>query len=163
YLVGESEGRAVLDAARAARQLPTGAGKRVLIAGHSQGGHAALFAGEIANEYAPELRVLGVASGAPVPDPGRFLDFTADSPATAGFVIMGVSGYLIAYPELGRMPSILTSDAALRAGVATSECAGVVIGIFANDDVRTLFARDLRAVPEWQRRFDENTAGHRPP
>jgi pimeloyl-ACP methyl ester carboxylesterase len=162
YLVGESEGRAVLDAARAARQLPTGAGKRVLVAGHSQGGHAALFAGEIAHEYAPELRVLGVAAGAPVSDPGRFVELTAESPSTAGFVLMGVSGYLVAYPELARMPMVLSSDAALRADLATSECAGVVVGIFAGDDVHTLFARDLRTVPEWKLRFDENAAGHRP-
>jgi pimeloyl-ACP methyl ester carboxylesterase len=162
YLVGESEGRAVLDAARAARHLPAGAGRRVLIAGHSQGGHAALYAGEIAHDYAPELRVLGVASGAPVSDPGRFLDLTAASPATAGFVLMGVSGYLFAYPELARMPMVLSSDAALRADRALSECAGAVVGIFANDDVRALFARDLRTVPEWTRRLDENAAGHRP-
>lgn len=161
YLVGESEGRAVLDAARAARHLPTGAGKRVLIAGHSQGGHAALFAGEIAREYAPELRVLGVASGAPVSDPGRFLDLTGASRSTAGFVLMGVSGYLVAYPELARMPSILTPEAALRADLAQSACAGEVIGGFANDTVTGLFAQDLRANPEWARRLDENAAGHR--
>jgi len=161
YLVGESEGRAVLDAARAARNLPTGAGKRVLIAGHSQGGHAALFAGEIAHEYAPELRILGVAPGAPVSDPGRFLDLTGASPATAGFVLMGVSGYLIAYPELARMPSILTPEAAVRADLAQSGCAGEVIGTFANDNVSALFAQDLRQNPEWARHLDENAAGHR--
>jgi alpha-beta hydrolase superfamily lysophospholipase len=162
YLVGESEGRAVLDAARAARQLPTGAGKRVLIAGHSQGGHAALFAGEIAHEYAPELRVLGVASGAPVSDPARFLDLTAASQTTAGFVLMGVSGYLVAYPELARMPSILTPEAALRADLAQSGCAGEVLGTFANDNVSALFAQDLRQNPVWARRMDENAAGRRP-
>ena len=161
YLIGESEGRAVLDAARAARQLPTGAGKRVLIAGHSQGGHAALFAGEIAREYAPELRVLGVAPGAPVSDPGRFLDLTAASPTTAGFVLMGVSGYLVAYPELARMPSILTPEAALRAELAQSGCAGEVLGTFANDNVSSLFAQDLRQNPDWARRIDENVAGRR--
>jgi len=162
YLVGESEGRAVLDAARAARRLPTGAGKRILIAGHSQGGHAALFAGEIAHEYAPELRVLGVASGAPVSDPGRFLDLTAASPTTAGFVLMGVSAYRIAYPDLAQVPSILTPEAAARADIAQSGCAGEVLGSFADDNVSMLFAQDLRQNPEWARRIDENVAGHRP-
>jgi len=162
YLVGESEGRAVLDAARVARKLPTGAGKRVLVAGHSQGGHAALFAGEIAHEYAPELRVLGVAAGAPDSDPGRFLDLTADSPNTAGFVMLGVSGYLIAYPELAQMPSTFTSDATLRAELATSLCANEVLGAFAHDDVDSLFAQDLRRIPAWAARLDENAAGHRP-
>ena len=36
--------------------------------GHSQGGHASLFTGRLASTYAPELRLLGVAAGAPVPN-----------------------------------------------------------------------------------------------
>ena len=54
YLVGLSEGRAVLDAVRAARELPkSGAGKRFAVWGHSQGGHAALFAGQLARSTQP--------------------------------------------------------------------------------------------------------------
>ena len=69
YLVGESEGRGVLDAARAAKALAaTDAGDQVLVFGHSQGGQAALFAGELAASYAPELTVLGVAAAAPAAD-----------------------------------------------------------------------------------------------
>jgi Secretory lipase len=46
YLVGVSEGRAVLDAVRAARDLPgAGAGHRFAVWGHSQGGHAVLYSG----------------------------------------------------------------------------------------------------------------------
>ena len=66
YLLGESEGRGVLDAARAARHLagvPTS--DTVVIYGHSQGGHAALFAGEMAPTYAPDLHVVGVVAAAP--------------------------------------------------------------------------------------------------
>ena len=48
YLVGDSEGRSVLDIARAAQQVEgTGANNVVVAMGHSQGGHAALFAGEL--------------------------------------------------------------------------------------------------------------------
>ncbi|MCA6119180.1 alpha/beta fold hydrolase [Bradyrhizobium sp. WSM 1738] len=66
YLVGESEGRAVIDIVRAARSLPgAGEGKDFTVWGHSQGGQAALFAGMMANAYAPELRLLGVAAAAP--------------------------------------------------------------------------------------------------
>jgi pimeloyl-ACP methyl ester carboxylesterase len=69
YLVGDSEGRAVIDIVRAARFLPrTGVGKDFTVWGHSQGGQAALFAGMIANAYAPELRLLGVAAAAPATD-----------------------------------------------------------------------------------------------
>ena len=44
WIVGESEGRNVLDAARAARNLKaTAAGTKLLMFGHSQGGGPALF------------------------------------------------------------------------------------------------------------------------
>lgn len=66
YLIGASEGRAVLDSVRAARALPKwGASNRFVVWGHSQGGHAALYAGELAKSYAPELKLLGVAAAAP--------------------------------------------------------------------------------------------------
>lgn len=66
YLVGLSEGRAVLDAVRAARSLPQAhAGRRFILWGHSQGGHASLFAAMLARKYAPELRLVGVAVAAP--------------------------------------------------------------------------------------------------
>src|SRR5580658_8101872 len=46
YLVGVSEGRAVLDSVRAARAVPgVGDGTRFAVWGHSQGGQAALFTG----------------------------------------------------------------------------------------------------------------------
>ncbi len=66
YLVGVSEGRAVLDSVRAVHQLSDArAQKRYAVWGHSQGGHAALFAGQLAAEYAPELELVGVAAAAP--------------------------------------------------------------------------------------------------
>ncbi len=66
YLIGESEGRAVLDSVRAARDLPdSGASDRFAVWGHSQGGHAALYTGELAARYAPELKLVGVAAAAP--------------------------------------------------------------------------------------------------
>ncbi|MGO9195595.1 MAG: lipase family protein [Acidimicrobiales bacterium] len=66
YLLGASEGRAVLDAARAARKLPGHhVSRTVIIYGHSQGGHAALFAGQMAPGYSPDLHVIGVVAAAP--------------------------------------------------------------------------------------------------
>jgi alpha-beta hydrolase superfamily lysophospholipase len=66
YLVGESEGRAVIDSVRMADRLEgTGAGPRYALWGHSQGGHAALWAGQIAAEYGRGLQLVGVAAAAP--------------------------------------------------------------------------------------------------
>lgn len=66
YLSGPSEGNSVIDAVRAARNLPDAhAGTAWFSIGHSQGGHGALFAGERAADYAPELDLLGTVSLAP--------------------------------------------------------------------------------------------------
>ena len=66
YLIGVSEGRAVLDSVRAAQNLPSaGASNRFVVWGHSQGGHASLYAGELAAGYAPDLKIVGVAAAAP--------------------------------------------------------------------------------------------------
>ncbi len=49
YLHGTTAGRSILDAARAAGDLPaTGAGTAVVLAGHSAGGHGVLWANELA-------------------------------------------------------------------------------------------------------------------
>jgi pimeloyl-ACP methyl ester carboxylesterase len=66
YLVGRSEARSVLDMARAARKLDRRIGRRVLIAGHSQGGHAALWAAGEADDWTPDLRILGTQPFAPI-------------------------------------------------------------------------------------------------
>lgn len=66
YLVGRSAARGVLDMARAARRLDRRIGRRLLIAGHSQGGHAALWAAGEADDWTPELRVLGTHPFAPI-------------------------------------------------------------------------------------------------
>ena len=66
YLLGNSEGRSVLDATRASSHLAgLRTANKVVIYGHSQGGQAALFAGELAPTYAPELHVTGVVAAAP--------------------------------------------------------------------------------------------------
>jgi len=66
YLVGEIEGRNVLDSARALAEFDDiDTSPRLLVAGQSQGGQAALWAAQLAPEYAPELDVIGVVAQAP--------------------------------------------------------------------------------------------------
>ncbi len=66
YLIGEGEARAALDSVRAARQISElTLDQRMVVWGHSQGGHAALWTGIIGPRYAPDLEILGVAAIAP--------------------------------------------------------------------------------------------------
>jgi alpha-beta hydrolase superfamily lysophospholipase len=69
YLIGQGEARSLLDSVRAARQMPElSLEPETVIWGHSQGGHAALWAGNLAPSYAPDVHVLGVAALAPASD-----------------------------------------------------------------------------------------------
>ena len=87
YLIGEAEGRSVLDIVTAARQLDPKISKRFLIAGHSQGGQSALFAAGEASSWTPKLRLRGTVAFAPA---SHILEqvpllsvLTAPSPLTA--------------------------------------------------------------------------------
>ena len=114
YLVGRSEGRGVVDIVSASRQIDRRLARRYVIAGHSQGGHAALFAAALAPKWAPELRLRGVAAYAPA----SHLEllslalpaFTSPSGLSglAALVLRGVSS---AYPQI--KPSQIASDRAL--------------------------------------------------
>jgi acetyl esterase/lipase len=70
YMVGELEGRALLDAIRGLRNLPEASGRfnpnSVFLGGYSQGGHAAFWADKIAAKYAPDVQPLGVVGWGPV-------------------------------------------------------------------------------------------------
>lgn len=71
YMIGQAAGFGMLDSARAAsnfcdeeRNISVSV-DRVILHGHSQGGHAALFAHQLWPAYAPELNVLGTVTYAP--------------------------------------------------------------------------------------------------
>jgi dienelactone hydrolase len=69
YLVSDVEGRAALDALRAAKELATRLGVpvsgRYALAGLSQGGHVTIAAAALHKAYAPELDVRAFAAAAP--------------------------------------------------------------------------------------------------
>lgn len=62
YLDATTEGQNVIDSVRAARKLIPEASDRWAAFGGSQGGQAAWAANELANGYAPELRLVGTVS-----------------------------------------------------------------------------------------------------
>lgn len=130
YLLGESEGRGVLDIVRAAQRLDgVDAGSDVVVWGHSQGGHAAMFAGELAPAYAPELDVHGVVAFAPVGD--LLIVGTAALGADAlfplAFMLLGT--WAEQFPELDLTE--LLSPAALELLPLLDEvCAPDLVGVF---------------------------------
>lgn len=96
YLVGVAEGRSLLDAVRAAAQIPGLRLGSVALWGHSQGGHAALWAAQLAADYAPGVKIAGVAVDGPVVDPAALL---AGSP-TSDRASQLLASYAANYPEV---------------------------------------------------------------
>lgn len=97
YLVGDDAAHDVLDSVRAARELTDhvpaapALADDVVVWGHSQGGHAALWTGILAPAYAPELQVRGIAALAPPTD----LVSLADDLATTAIGKL-VTAYIVA-------------------------------------------------------------------
>src|SRR5690606_1875525 len=102
YVVGRSEGRAVLDMARAAQRLPgTGLSSStpVGLMGYSQGGGAVAWAAELAGTYAPELNLKGTAAGGIPGDLPAVAEFVEGGPVVA-LALLASIGLDAAYPEL---------------------------------------------------------------
>jgi pimeloyl-ACP methyl ester carboxylesterase len=104
YLIGRSEGYSMLDMVRAARKLDKRLGKKVIIAGHSQGGQSALFAASLASKWTPELKVRGTVALAPVSHLAEqlpLLKALKDPGGLSGLAAMILRGIDAAAPQLG--------------------------------------------------------------
>jgi len=109
YLLGEASAHAVLDSVRAARDLALVDRDQVAIWGFSQGGHAALFAAELAPEYAPELPLDGVVAFAPATDLAAIIQRSESSVFGTLLVINAVVAWAEAYDEL-EVADVLEED-----------------------------------------------------
>ena len=146
YLVGASEAEDVLDAARAARSLVgASASDRVAVLGFSQGGQAALFAGQLAPSYAPDIDLVGVAAVAPVTSVLELAP-SGDGPPPSGqsaFSAMVLYAWSRHYRTFG-LDSVLTPAGLADLSAVTSSCV---------DDVATLYdavSPGRFFVPGWE-------------
>ena len=109
--VGIAQGRATLDAVRAANLFePAAASSRFVAWGSSLGGQIALFAGQEAVGYAPELELAGVAAAAPTSDLGRLLEVNRETIPGRILAAYLLSSWARAYPGV-RPAEILTAGA----------------------------------------------------
>ena len=130
YLVGDSEGRSVIDSVRAARNLNPLLSGAWAVAGHSQGGQAALFAGEIADTYGGGLQLKGVVAIAPASN----LDLIAPAiPGTAGQGYLAFAVFGLAVVDPGVQPQNILAPPALNlVGTLASGCFNEVLGAYAS-------------------------------
>ena len=141
YLVGTSEGRSVIDIVRAARQLGAGSeggagtgadagldvGPRYAVAGLSQGGHAALWAGQIAGDYAPELELVGVVAAAPAAGLSDLMRTVGTG--AQGFAVMAAYAYAETYDDI-MLGDYFTAEAIERMAVVERGCSAEVFAEF---------------------------------
>jgi len=165
YLVGSSEAHATIDIVRAATHLDgVSASSNYMVFGHSQGGQAALFVGQIANDYAPDLRLLGVAAAAPAGELASL--FNADRDNASG-VVLGSYAVQSWAEVFGYDPSTVVNSfaskrverVAKRCVVGASKASDIELGI---DDVilrGRMWSADPSSTPPWQEQFTINTPG----
>ena len=164
YEVGGSQGRAVLNMARAAQRLPDAGlgGGPVALWGYSQGGTSAGWAAQLASSYAPDLRLKGVFAGGVPADLRAVADSLDGSPFVA-LMFMAAVGYDAAYPELGldgylndRVRDLLRRAKDLCLVSVDGFTTLLTTGFTKIGDYTT---RNPLETPQWQRRLDENKLG----
>lgn len=160
YIVGESEARGTIDIVRAARALPeTHAGRRYVVLGHSQGGHAAMYALHIADTWAPELDLVGVVAGAPPSQLLLIYQALQRSPFKH-YLLMAAAGLNAGYgDEKAPLDAVLT-DRGIDALAAVDEgCSGEIAAATAGIATSEVTKADPSTVPEWNALLKENDPG----
>nr|WP_243847509.1 lipase family protein [Microbacterium ulmi] len=152
YLIGRGEAHAALDAVRAARAVQgVDLDGKVAVWGHSQGGHAAMWTSTIADDYAPELRIVGTAALAPAADPlalARVLTAGGGSPELSVLISWVLVPYSETYPDV-ELPDYVTAGGRQIVREMTMRCPtepGILVSVLAALGVsedRPLYRGDL--------------------
>jgi len=125
FLAGAEEGRAILDLAKAARKVDPEIGKQVVIAGHSQGGHAALWAAALESKYNRDLDVRGTVAFAPashIEEQAKLIGaLSAPGGGLSGLAALILRGVSVAHPEL-EVAKLLAPEAKALFPDTLTEC-----------------------------------------
>jgi len=174
YMHGDLEGRSILDAVMALNQLGLTKNrvnlKKVILGGYSQGGHAALWADQLASSYTPSLSVQGVVGFGAVIDVAQTLTDTTRGANILWFGPYVLRSYQEWYRESYGVPTILKTPFAenLVSDVAKN-CIDTNIAHWGNRDLTKVYTTQFIAamrgntlssfVPSLSKRLDENLAG----
>lgn len=150
YLVGESEARSILDSVRAVQQMEgLNASDKFAVAGISQGGHAALHAGQYWQTYAPELDLVGVVSMAP-PSQATLMYDAIINTSSKGFIYMALAAYDDAYDEID-IAEVLTPKGVELLAELENGCTDYVFNVFNQHEVSDLVSVDNPlTIPAWR-------------
>ena len=137
YLQGTSEGRGVLDIVRASRMLSPSLSKNVVIAGHSQGGHAALFAAGLAKGWVKDFSHKGTVAYAPASSYLQQIPLLNAQPGAYGLSALATSilrGAVIS--DSGIVPADILNEDALELYPEVDEvCYGELAERFTEEEI----------------------------
>src|SRR5215216_2790359 len=122
YIVGNSEGRSIIDSVRAARRLDPSLSDKWVVSGHSQGGQAAIFASELADTYGKGLHLRGTIAMAPASNLELITPALAGTPLQ-GYLVMAIYGLSAVDPTV-HPEEILAAPALERASALETGCFG---------------------------------------
>ncbi|MDY7084862.1 MAG: alpha/beta fold hydrolase [Actinomycetota bacterium] len=129
YLIGDSEGRSIIDSVRAARNLDDDLSRQYVVDGHSQGGQGALFANQLAGGYDGDLQLRGTVSIAPTSQT-RVLAEAIPGTEGQGFMAMALYG-LNAVEPLFKPETVLTAAALGQGDALRQGCLNEVLAAYA--------------------------------
>ncbi|MCL2534627.1 MAG: lipase family protein [Nocardiaceae bacterium] len=145
YVNGDSEADAVVDIVRASRALDPAIGKTWYVAGHSQGGHAALFTAARGTERAPELDLRGAVAIAPGNNTSQTPQYFAaggpDVRLALGYLPLILLGAQAADPDL-RAEDYVTDSAKPLVDTAYASCTGAIDAVAATVPVDRIMKPD---------------------
>lgn len=161
YIAGVSEGRGTLDIVRAANNLPeTKASSEYIIWGHSQGGHAAMFAGHIAASWAPELTLKGVVAGAP-PSQLLLINAALQRSPFKYYIAMAAAGLNAGFGDVrAPLDKVMTTEGLEWLANVDEGCTGYLGDAAEGVDFTALQKADPASVPEWNQLLEENDPGN---
>ena len=167
YLIGVTEAHAGLDSVHAARELSDAKARdRFIVWGHSQGGHAALFTGELAASYAPDLKLVGVAAAAPATYLAELFDADQSSIAGKTLAAMAIWSWSTTYhvPYDGIVaPQARTGFEQLAHDCIQSVSELLKIEKQEKSVKRVFLTGDPTKVQPWKSLMDQNSPGRLPP
>lgn len=141
YVVGDSEARGVIDNVRAAASLGVELSGEYVVWGHSQGGHAAMFALDIAREWAPELNLLGVVAGAPPSQLNLVYDYLIDSPYKYYLLMVGAAINAAYGDEAAPLDEVMLPEGRELIDLVDQGCTGFLADRADDVDVRDVLVQ----------------------
>lgn len=160
YIVGESEARGTIDIVRMAQNFPkANASKRYVVWGHSQGGHAAMFAGHIAKTYAPELELVADVAGAP-PSQLLLVNAALQTSPYKHYIAMVAAAMNAAYgDQKADLTQVLTPEGLDFLKNMDTLCSSDLGKAAAGLDFTKLQKADPATIPSWNQLLKDNDPG----